>query len=75
MAPAPHSSIVIADMIERCLVEYDINKICTITFNNATNNKTGVENLVMTLSRKGMLLEQGKFFNIKCVAHVINLII
>ncbi|XP_077251986.1 zinc finger BED domain-containing protein RICESLEEPER 2-like [Tasmannia lanceolata] len=72
---APHGGDVIANAIELCLIDWNISKLSTITLDNASNNTVAVRTLVPVLSRKGMLLQEGRFFHIRCAAHVINLIV
>ncbi|XP_077251806.1 zinc finger BED domain-containing protein RICESLEEPER 3-like [Tasmannia lanceolata] len=75
MVPAPHGGDVIANAIELCLIDWNISKLSTITLDNASNNTVAVRTLVPVLSRKGMLLQEGRFFHVRCAAHVINLIV
>ena len=52
--------------------EYDIqNKIFNITFDNTSNNKS-VINLFIRTIREGPLSE---IFHVRCVCHIINLIV
>ncbi|XP_077237320.1 zinc finger BED domain-containing protein RICESLEEPER 2-like [Tasmannia lanceolata] len=72
---APHGGDVIANVIELCLIDWNISELSTITLDNASNNTVAVRTLVPVLSRKGMLLQEGRFFHVRCAAHVINLIV
>ncbi|XP_077232548.1 zinc finger BED domain-containing protein RICESLEEPER 2-like [Tasmannia lanceolata] len=72
---APHGGDVIANAIELCLIDWNISKLSTITLDNASNNTVAVRTLVPVLSRKGMLLQEGRFFHVRYAAHVINLIV
>ena len=52
--------------------EYDIqNKIFSITFDNASNNKSAINLFVRTI-REGPL---GEIFHVRCMCHIINLIV
>ncbi|XP_077219734.1 zinc finger BED domain-containing protein RICESLEEPER 2-like [Tasmannia lanceolata] len=73
--PAPHSGEAMADVVEMCLIEWNISKLTTITLDNASSNNVIVRTLTPILSRKGMLLQGGRFFHMHCAAHVINLIV
>ncbi|XP_077239785.1 zinc finger BED domain-containing protein RICESLEEPER 2-like [Tasmannia lanceolata] len=75
MVPAPHSGEVMADVVEMCLIEWNISKLTTITLDNASSNNVLVRTLAPILSRKGMFLQEGRFFHMRCAAHVINLIV
>ncbi|XP_077239754.1 zinc finger BED domain-containing protein RICESLEEPER 3-like [Tasmannia lanceolata] len=75
MVPAPHGGDVIVNAIELCLIDWNISKLSTINLDNDSNNIVVVRTLVPVLSRKGMLLQEGRFFHVHCAAHVINLIV
>ncbi|XP_077227063.1 zinc finger BED domain-containing protein RICESLEEPER 2-like [Tasmannia lanceolata] len=75
MVLTPHSREVMADVVEMCLIEWSICKLTTITLGNASSNNVLVRTLALILSRKGMLLQEVRFFHMRCAAHVINLIV
>nr|DAD22721.1 TPA_asm: hypothetical protein HUJ06_024184 [Nelumbo nucifera] len=50
-------------------------KICSITFDNASHNDVMVKELRSWLCVKGLLLLHGDLFHVKCVAHILNLIV
>lgn len=66
----------IGRMVESCLLEWDlIDKIFTITVDNASSNDVAVEFLRRkTKDRKGSLLSS-EFLHIRCCAHILKLIV
>ena len=67
-----HDGYLIYDSLISVFREYDIqNKIFSITFDNASNNKSVINLFVRTI-RKGPLSEM---FHVRCVCHIINLIV
>ncbi|KAL7129589.1 hypothetical protein ABFS83_13G078000 [Erythranthe nasuta] len=75
VVPHPHKGEVIAKVIESCLLEWGLDKIMTITLDNARNNDTCVDDLKKRLNKRNMLLLGGEFFRVRCLAHVINLVV
>lgn len=74
--PPPHTGLVIADAIFSCLLDWGIeNKISTITLDNASSNDAAVRNLRENFALKGKLYFKGRFFHVRCCAHVLNLIV
>ena len=66
----------IGRMVESCLLEWDlIDKIFTITVDNASSNDVAVEFLRRkTKDRKGSLLSS-EFLHMRCCAHILKLIV
>ena len=59
-------------MYNKCFKEYDIvNKFFTITFDNVSNNTSAINLFVKTI-RMG---PQKEMFHVRCVCHIINLIV
>ncbi|KAI5354075.1 hypothetical protein L3X38_006970 [Prunus dulcis] len=73
--PHPHKGEVIAKAIENCLLEWGIEKVMTITLDNAKNNDTCVMDLKKRFNKRNMMLLGGQFFHVRCFAHVINLVV
>ncbi|KAL3637488.1 hypothetical protein CASFOL_018656 [Castilleja foliolosa] len=76
VVPHPHKGDVIAKVIESCLLEWGLEKIMTITLDNAKNNDTCVSDLKRRLNKRGgMMLLGGEFFHVRCFAHIMNLVV
>ena len=68
----PHDGPNIYECLTSVFKEYDIvNKIFSITFDNASNNTSAIDLFVKTI-RTG---SQKEMFHVRCVCHIINLIV
>lgn len=81
-----HSGENMAEILQRTLVELQIEKLLTITADNASNNETLVSELYFNMlekynsedsnvPNKGRFRFQGIDSYIRCLAHVLNLIV
>lgn len=70
-----HRDDAIAQAVEKCLLEWGIEKICIITVDNASSNNKVVTNLVKRFQKWNGLLLNGEFFHMKCNANILNLIV
>ncbi|XP_017970004.1 PREDICTED: zinc finger BED domain-containing protein RICESLEEPER 2 [Theobroma cacao] len=74
--PPPHSGVTLSEKIYALLVEWGIeSKLFSITLDNASANDTFVDLLKVQLNMRKQLLGGGKFFHIRCCAHILNLIV
>lgn len=65
-------------LLEECLVEWGIEKLLTITVDNASSNDAGLKDLIKRISNwrvSNALLHDGKNLHMRCVAHILNLIV
>ena len=70
-----HKGIMIGKAVERCLLDWGIYKVFTITVDNASSNDVGVSYLKTRLaSWKGSVLG-GDFLHMRCCAHILSLIV
>ncbi|KAK9277846.1 hypothetical protein L1049_027403 [Liquidambar formosana] len=70
-----HEGETLRKAIEKCLIEWGLDKILTITVDNACFNNTRIDFLKKkTKSRKGIILEH-EFLHMRCYAHILNLIV
>jgi hypothetical protein len=73
--PAPHTGEVICDELYEALVEWNLDeKISTVTLDNCTTNDAVISNLIKKIGETKLLLE-GKLLHMRCVAHILNLIV
>ncbi|CAN1773894.1 Putative AC transposase [Linum perenne] len=70
-----HKGVDIADAVARCLEEWNLTNIFTVTGDNATANDTAIQHLKEKAYEWGTNMLQGKYMHIRCVAHVTNLIV
>ena len=74
--PPPHTEIVICDALQSCLSEWEIEKkIWTVTVDNASYNDCAVSLLRDNLAYQNNLSGDGKFFHVRCCAHILNLMV
>ena len=70
-----HRGETIGRKIEECLLEWGVDRIFTITVDNASSNN-GAINYIKDLSKtwEGTIL-QHEFIHMRCCAHIVNLIV
>nr|XP_048336254.1 zinc finger BED domain-containing protein RICESLEEPER 2-like [Ziziphus jujuba var. spinosa] len=70
-----HKGETIGKVIENCLIEWGIERVFTITVDNASSNDVAVNFLKEKLNYwKGNVLD-GEFLHVRCAAHIVNLIV
>ena len=72
-----HKGETIGKVIESCLLEWGIERIFTITVDNASSNELAINYVKKKLknwSENGLVLD-GDFLHMRCCAHVLNLIV
>ncbi|KAK9057997.1 hypothetical protein SSX86_022837 [Deinandra increscens subsp. villosa] len=67
-----HKGDAIATVIEECLIEWGIENVMSFTLDNASSNDVAVRELG---SRLPGLLRNGRYLHVRCLAHIINLIV
>ncbi|XP_042944041.1 zinc finger BED domain-containing protein RICESLEEPER 2-like isoform X2 [Carya illinoinensis] len=67
-----HKGDTIGRHVESCLQDWGIEKIFTVTVDNASSNDVAIDYLKRFV--EGHLLE-GKYIHIRCCAHIMNLIV
>ncbi|XP_057745420.1 zinc finger BED domain-containing protein RICESLEEPER 1-like [Arachis stenosperma] len=70
-----HKGDTVGRKIEKCLREWGIEKVFTITVDNATSNDGAITYLQRKLGARGGLVCGGKYMHVRCCAHVLNLIV
>ncbi|XP_012858997.1 PREDICTED: zinc finger BED domain-containing protein RICESLEEPER 2-like [Erythranthe guttata] len=75
IVPVKASGENLADIITNCLVEWNIEKICTITMDNHSANDIVAEILSEQYSSRDLLLLGGRHLQVRCWCHVLNLIV
>ncbi|OMO90348.1 hypothetical protein COLO4_19223 [Corchorus olitorius] len=74
--PPPHSATYLYNTIYGLLREWGIEKkICSITLDNASNMNNMQELLRFQLDQNDALVAHGKYFHVRCCAHILNLIV
>lgn len=71
-----HTGAVIAKEIQTRLFEWNLDrKIFSLALDNASSNNSAVKEMVKILRSKSALPLSGQFFHVRCVAHILNLVV
>ena len=72
-----HKGEKIGKLIETCLLEWGIERIFTITVDNASSNDVATNYVKKKLKiwNGDCLVLDGEFIHIRCCAHIVNLIV
>ncbi|KAK8270356.1 hypothetical protein V6Z12_D11G190100 [Gossypium hirsutum] len=70
-----HRGESIGQTIEKCLRDWGIERVFTITVDNASANSVAIEYLRKKLNHRNASVANGKFVHMRCVAHILNLIV
>ncbi|MED6195199.1 hypothetical protein PIB30_117185 [Stylosanthes scabra] len=70
-----HKGETVGREIEKCLREWGIEKVFTITVDNASSNDLAIAYIQRKLYARGGLVCGGKYMQVRCCAHVLNLIV
>ncbi|XP_028754428.1 zinc finger BED domain-containing protein RICESLEEPER 2-like [Neltuma alba] len=70
-----HKGDTITAEIERCLLFWGIDKLFTITVDNASSNDIAISTLKDVLKHWNGLVRDGEFLHLRCCAHILNLIV
>ncbi|KAF2322256.1 hypothetical protein GH714_009548 [Hevea brasiliensis] len=74
--PPPHTGVVICDVLQKCLVEWEIeDKVWTVFVDNAEYNDAAIRMLNDNLAYKNSLALNGKLFHVRCCAHILKLLV
>uniref|UniRef100_A0A8R7Q5B9 BED-type domain-containing protein n=1 Tax=Triticum urartu TaxID=4572 RepID=A0A8R7Q5B9_TRIUA len=68
-----HKGDDIGKNLVRCLTEWGLERVMTVTIDNATNNDGGISYLRRQLNKTN--IANGKFLHMRCAAHIVNLIV
>ncbi|KAH1072475.1 hypothetical protein J1N35_024803 [Gossypium stocksii] len=70
-----HRGEIIGQAIEKCLRDWGIERVFTITIDNASANSVAIEYLRKKLNHQNAFVANGKFIHMRCVAQILNLIV
>jgi hypothetical protein len=72
----PHTGVVISQAIFECLSDWKIeDKIATINLDNASSNDVAARQPMSKFTARGSMFFHGKFFHVRCSAHILNLLV
>ncbi|KAA0048579.1 putative transposase [Cucumis melo var. makuwa] len=72
---ANHKGDTIGRAIEKCLEGWGIDRLFTVTADNASSNDVAIAYLVKKFKGRNGLVLDGEFIHIRCCAHMLNLIV
>ncbi|KAL2225527.1 UNVERIFIED_CONTAM: Zinc finger BED domain-containing protein RICESLEEPER 2, partial [Sesamum indicum] len=70
-----HKSEEVSRGVEKCLLEWGIDRIFTITVDNASSNDGAMVYLKKKLENWGQNILGGKYVHMRCIAHIMNLVV
>ncbi|KAI3473651.1 hypothetical protein Pfo_030906 [Paulownia fortunei] len=70
-----HKSEEVGKGVEKCLLDWGIDRIFTVTVDNASSNDGAIVYLVKKFDHWGTNLLGGKYVHMRCIAHIVNLIV
>ncbi|XP_073153055.1 zinc finger BED domain-containing protein RICESLEEPER 2-like [Henckelia pumila] len=74
--PCPsHKGDEVGLLIEKCLLDWGIDKVFAITVDNTSSNDTTIAYLKRRFVSWGTAILGAKFLHMRCVAHIINLVV
>jgi hypothetical protein len=68
-----HKGEDIGKNLTRCLADWGLDRVMTVTVDNASANDSGVDYLRKQLQKTN--IAKGKFLHMRCAAHIVNLIV
>ncbi|KAL9688096.1 hypothetical protein QQ045_032509 [Rhodiola kirilowii] len=61
--------------LERCLRDWGVEKVFSITVDNSSANEGAVAHMKKKLERQGNLVLSGEYLHLRCACHILNLIV
>jgi hypothetical protein len=59
----------------KCMAEWGMERILTITVDNASSNDSGIVHVRKQLNKAPGNIAKGKYMHMRCAAHILNLIV
>ena len=72
---AGHSGVLIGRAVEKCLVEWGIRNVLTVTVDNASSNDLAIQHLKTIFNHWECGVLEGSFLHMRCAAHILNLVV
>jgi hypothetical protein len=61
--------------LQKVLLDWGLDKVMTVTVDNASANDSGISYLRRQLNSAKSSIAEGKYLHIRCAAHIVNLIV
>ena len=72
---ANHKGDTIGRMVELCLLKWGIDRLFTVTANNASSNDVAIDYVKKKIKERDSSILDGEFMHMHCYAHILNLIV
>ena len=73
--PAPHTAEFLSEAFFKCMLDWNVDRrISIVTLDNCSTNGAMVDRLMGLIPVDSMLMG-GDFFHMRCVTHILNLIV
>ncbi|KAL4310715.1 hypothetical protein GQ457_01G026340 [Hibiscus cannabinus] len=72
---AGHSGELIGRAVEKCLLEWGLKRILTITVDNASSNDLAIKYLKQIVNLWDGSVLDARFLHMRCAAHILNLVV
>ena len=72
---ACHKGILIGRAVEKCLIDWGLKNIMTLTVDNASSNDIAANYLKKRLNIWDTGLLEGQYLHMRCASHILNLIV
>ncbi|KAI5434721.1 hypothetical protein KIW84_021515 [Lathyrus oleraceus] len=66
---------IMAKTIKRCLNGWELNRVLSVTVDNASSNDVGIQHLKRWLHSQNDIVLNGEYLYTRCSAHILNLIV
>lgn len=70
-----HKGDDIGKNLQRCLLDWGLEKVMCVTVDNASSNDSGVSYLRRHMNNAKTSIAEGKYLHMRCAAHIVNLIV
>lgn len=70
-----HKGDEIGKALDKLLIDWGTDRVCTITVDNASSNDTCLAYMKRSLTNRGCTLARGQHLHMRCVAHIVNLVV
>ncbi|XP_073225712.1 zinc finger BED domain-containing protein RICESLEEPER 2-like [Cicer arietinum] len=70
-----HTGEFMAKEVETCLNAWELNRVFSITVDNASSNDVGIKFMKKWMNARNCLLLNGEYIHMRCCAHILSLIV
>lgn len=66
---------IMAKTVKKCLNGWELNRVLSVTVDNASSNDVGIQHLKRWLHSQNRIVLNGEYLHTRCCAHILNLIV